>query len=331
MIFSQAELRTAEGWSPWYNGSTAQLSRGETMDLRAYQQQAFGSDRIPTDGDSAIIAPLLGLAGETGELLSEYKKHLRDRDVHPLPKERIAEELGDLLWYIANVASKFDLDLNDIAEKNLTKARDRWTEVHTGRREPFDRFAPVTERLPRQFDVQLTQTVQEGKVKTRAFVDGKQVGDDLTDNAYSPDGYRFHDVFHLAYAATLGWSPVTRKLLNRKRKTNTKVDEVEDGGRATAIEEGISAFVFEHSHDHNRFEGAKRVDSDLLKVIKNATRKLEVNQCTPAEWEYAILSGYAAWRTIEKNGGGWVRLDLDARTIVASADQLPARTTANDA
>src|SRR5207237_309532 len=98
-------------------------SRGERVDLRTYQQQALSSDRIPTDPDVSAIAPLLGLAGETGELLSEYKKHLRDRDVNPLPKERIAEELGDLLWYIANVASKSGLDLNDIGEKNLAKAR----------------------------------------------------------------------------------------------------------------------------------------------------------------------------------------------------------------
>jgi len=43
---------------------------------------------------------LLGLAGEAGTLLSEYKKHLRDGDAHQLHKERVAEELGDLLWYL---------------------------------------------------------------------------------------------------------------------------------------------------------------------------------------------------------------------------------------
>jgi NTP pyrophosphatase (non-canonical NTP hydrolase) len=292
--------------------------RGGIMDLRTYQQQALTSDRIPRDGETELVAPLLGLAGETGELLSEYKKHLRDRDVHPLPKERIVEELGDLLWYIANVASKFGLNLNDIAEKNLTKARDRWTELHAVPREAFDKRAKASERFPRQFIVQILQTVTDGQVKSSAFLEGRQIGNDLTDNAYAPDGYRFHDVFHFAYAATLGWSPVTRKLLDRKRKSNTKVDEVQDGGRAKAIEEGISAFVFEHAQEHSRFESATRVDSDLLKMIKNATRNLEVSECTAAEWEHAILSGYAAWRTIEKNGGGWVQLDLDRRTIIAT-------------
>ena len=48
---------------------------------------------------------------------------------------------------------------------------------------------------------------------------GEKIGDELTDNAYKDDGYRFHDVFHSAYVAILGWSPVIRKLLKRKRKS----------------------------------------------------------------------------------------------------------------
>lgn len=50
---------------------------------------------------------MLGLAGETGELLNEYKKHLRDGEAHVLFKDRVAEELGDLLWYIAKRCFKF--------------------------------------------------------------------------------------------------------------------------------------------------------------------------------------------------------------------------------
>src|SRR3546814_9559909 len=69
---------------------------------------------------------MLGLAGETVQLLSEYKKHLRDGAAHRLFKDRVGEELGDLLWYIANVASKFGLDLDQIAEKNLDKVRARF-------------------------------------------------------------------------------------------------------------------------------------------------------------------------------------------------------------
>ncbi len=67
---------------------------------------------------------------------------------------------------------------------------------------------------------------------------GVYVGDRLTDNAIEPDDYRFHDVFHYAYVAVLGWSPVIRALLRRKRKSDPKLDDAEDGARAILIEEG---------------------------------------------------------------------------------------------
>ena len=80
-------------------------------------------------------------------------------------------------------------------------------------------------------------------------IDGAPAGDELQDNAYVEDGYRFHDIFHVAHAAKLGWSPVLRgKLLNPKRKRSVDpiVDEVEDGGRAIVIDEAIVAYVWEY-------------------------------------------------------------------------------------
>jgi|HubBroStandDraft_6_1064221.scaffolds.fasta_scaffold724112_2 hypothetical protein len=50
--------------------------------------------------------------------------------------------------------------------------------------------------------------------------------------------------FYLAYVVVLGWSPVIRKLINRKRKSHSNVDSGENGGRAIANEEGISTLVF---------------------------------------------------------------------------------------
>src|SRR3546814_19785400 len=95
------------------------------MDFDRYQKEALRTDRVParqgSDDVLSLIVPMLGLAGETGQLLSEYKKHLRDGAAHRLFKDRVGEELGDLLWYIANVASKFGLDLDQIAEKNHAK------------------------------------------------------------------------------------------------------------------------------------------------------------------------------------------------------------------
>ncbi len=144
-----------------------------------------------------------GLADETGQLLSEYKKHLRDGEAHRLFKERVSEELGDLLWYIANVASKFDLTLGEIAAANLAKVKARWA---TERTEPlcFDASLPEGERLPRRFEVQLVDVEGEDRQHVRVLISGKPFGGELTDNAYDPDGYRFHDIFHFAYAAVLG-------------------------------------------------------------------------------------------------------------------------------
>jgi hypothetical protein len=113
----------------------------------------------------------------------------------------------------------------------------------------------------------------------------------------------------------LGWSPVLRKLLDCKRKSHELIDEVEDGGRAGAIEEGLAAVVFDCARSHDFFEGVKYVDYELLRTLKSAAQHLEVRRCALADWQMAILQGYAVWRPIAKARGGKFRVDLDARTI----------------
>lgn len=285
------------------------------MDLDSYQKEAQCTDRVPTRDDAAsLIVPMLGLAGETGQLLSEYKKHLRDGEAHRLFNERVSEELGDLLWYIANVASKFDLSLSDIAAANLAKVKERWA---SERAEPldFDANFPEHERLPRRFEVDLIDVEGDVRQHVRILIDGKQFGADLTDNAYDPDGYRFHDVFHFAYAAVLGWSPITRALLRRKRKSRPLLDEVEDGGRAAVIEEGVVALAFDYARRHHFLDGVAAVDFQLLRTIKDMTSHLEVRQCTSGEWEQAILQGFDVWRAVFAARGGRIAVDLDARSI----------------
>jgi hypothetical protein len=97
------------------------------------------------------------------------------------------------------------------------------------------------------------------------------------------DGYRFHDVFHLAFAAVLGWSPITRSLLERKRSRKPEVDEVEDGGRAKVIEEGISALIFAYAKDYNWLAGKASVSSELLRTIKSMIAPFEVSRCSTGE------------------------------------------------
>ena len=68
----------------------------------------------------------------------------------------------------------------------------------------------------------------EGPGRIVTLINGRKFGDPLRDNRYEDDGYRFHDIFHLSYASVLGWSPTLRALLRCKRKSDPKIDEVED-------------------------------------------------------------------------------------------------------
>src|SRR6267378_2738212 len=266
------------------------------MDITRYQIAAAATDQVPEhtglgheNTDISRLIPLLGLAGEAGELLTEYKKLLRDGDAHSLFAQRIAEELGDILWYVANIATKFGLDLEKIALQNLEKVRDRWGDTESKIRPEFDAAYPESERLPRRFEVVFSDAPANGIFKVQLTSNGERLGSILTDNAYDPnDGYRFHDVFHCAFAGVLGWSPVMRKLLGMKRKSNPTIDEVEDGARAAAIEEGLCVMIFEYGRQHNFLKGVEALDYQILRSVKDVTSQLEVAGCGLGAWESAI-------------------------------------------
>ncbi|MBX9571797.1 MAG: nucleoside triphosphate pyrophosphohydrolase family protein [Candidatus Obscuribacterales bacterium] len=286
------------------------------LTLNSYQKTAYITEQPYMNGEDKLIVPLLGLAGEAGELLAEYKKKLRDAGDHLHFDRRVKEELGDLLWYIANIATKFHLELGDIAKFNLEKTQDRWGHG------PFEVSAPSfddnftdEEKIPRQFTVQIFDTNYKKSLKTMLFSDGLPLGDPLTDNVTVEDGYRFHDVFHLAYAAVLGWSPVTRFLLGVKRKSSKDYDQNQDGGRAVAIEEGISALVYSYAENHHFFKEATALDYSLLRTIKDLVAKYEVAPLSSREWQIAILLGFKVWRILNENKSGVVSVDMDNRTM----------------
>jgi hypothetical protein len=233
----------------------------------------------------------------------------------------VAEELGDLLWYVAAVASHLKLDLAEIAATNIARARDRWPggEVDDfGSAPPSlpDEAFPEAERLPRLMRIRFEETVIDSRRVVRLTDEsGDGVGNQLRDNSHEDDRYRFHDAMHLAYAAHLGWSPVVRKLLGVKRKSNRLIDEIEDGGRAAVIEEAVVAFVYDYAQQHANLDGGDRLDYQLLNTVKSLTSGLEVARWSLREWEQAILSGFKIWRDLIRDRGGVVVCDLDARTI----------------
>ncbi len=96
------------------------------MDLHTYQDRAAFTARYPNAGSNPIY-PTLGLCGEAGEVADKVKKVLRDHNGVFSEELRadLALELGDVLWYLARLASELDLNLEAIAEGNLAKLASR--------------------------------------------------------------------------------------------------------------------------------------------------------------------------------------------------------------
>jgi NTP pyrophosphatase (non-canonical NTP hydrolase) len=96
------------------------------MRLSDYQARSRATAVYPDAGDN-LLYPTLGLCGEAGEVAEKVKKMIRD-DAGELSPERraaLAKELGDVLWYLAQLATEADLDLDAIAEANLAKLLSR--------------------------------------------------------------------------------------------------------------------------------------------------------------------------------------------------------------
>lgn len=286
------------------------------MELREYQIKSSETDQRP--GSNKLIdflIPLLGLVGEMGSAISEFKKRLRDGKSYHKFKPHLEEELGDVLWYLSNIATKMDLDLDEIAWKNIKKTQKRWKLDGQSSYKLFDEDYPEDEQLPRQFNLEFREIVNDEKTKVEILFNGRNIGDPLTDNAYEDDGYRYHDIFHYGFAAYLGWSPVLRKLLNVKRKSDPLVDEVEDGARAAIIEEAISAYIYPFAKETNFFEDIETLDYEILKTIQRLVSPFEVTKRTPKEWEYAILESYKIYRHLRENHGGKLKVNLKKRKI----------------
>ena len=96
------------------------------MDLNTYQDAARLTALYPDVGNNPIY-PTLGLSGEAGEVADKVKKVLRDRNgqFDDSVRAEIALELGDVLWYVAQLASELGYELEDVANQNLQKLRDR--------------------------------------------------------------------------------------------------------------------------------------------------------------------------------------------------------------
>jgi NTP pyrophosphatase (non-canonical NTP hydrolase) len=266
----------------------------------------------------------LAVLWQLGAQLLRCKLPDSEIELNDAVTDRLTNDLlGGVAWHVSALASLYGLSLGDIARENMEKVGQRYD-----RGEPtplHDIGFPSTEQLPRRFKVGV---VTVGRGRSRMYLEGRRLGDELTDNAYADDGYRFHDVMHLANAAKLGWSPVLRSLLGRKRKSDPKVDEVEDGARARIVEEAVIKAI--HSEglrlaglrvpgsteaEQRLFLNASEISNHFLDFIRSCATDLEVNKNRSWEWEAAIVEGYRIFHSLRQEGQGTITVDLDARTI----------------
>ena len=96
------------------------------MQFNEYQQKANETAIYPNRG-SNLIYPTLGLCGETGEVAEKVKKLMRDGNGIPDPafKEMITKELGDVLWYLAQMCTELGITLEEMAQMNISKLASR--------------------------------------------------------------------------------------------------------------------------------------------------------------------------------------------------------------
>lgn len=360
------------------------------MNLSDYQRLAVETSVIDWTTARGRQVAVLGVLGELGSLATVIKKRLRDGGAYAGAINDLAEECGDVLWYIAAIATHYGLELSHAVENcyfkepvggvnghlwslietvmvlnSVLAADDEFFEVnpedlegtlgettlmllHAVKREGLELdqilasnlqktkglFWEVTgpaphrdstyepyEQLPRTAVIQFLQRSRGSIPEVLLRMNGHNVGDRLTDNSVDPDGYRFHDALHLGYVAVLGWSPVMRSLLRLKRKSNSAVDEQQDGARAIVIEEAITQQIFNQANDHNLFRGVARLDYNLMKWVQKMVRGLEVDSSSAAEWQRAILQGYGAFRALKENSGGFLAIDAERRELRFTAHQ----------
>lgn len=291
------------------------------MQFEDYQKIAFLTAR--TSGKVLVEVCLAVLSQLTATLFRHDLPAIELELNQAIESRPVNDVLGEIAWHISALASTYSLSLEEIARTNMQKVSQRY--VRTIPTPLHDLRFPEQERLPRHFEVVVVSTSRR---RSRMYLNGKRLGDDLTDNAYEDDGYRFHDVMHFANAAKLGWSPVLRSLMKRKRKSRPRTDEVEDGARARIVEEAVIKAI--HSEGirlaqlrnpgkgragQQLFLNRSEISNHFIDFIRNFVADLEVEKNQSWEWEDAIVDGYAVFHQLRAERQGTIIVDLDKRSV----------------
>lgn len=354
-------------------------------------EDAIGDTDI-ADKSSSFAICQLGLAGEIGELLTELKK-MRRGDVGDIShKQAVCQELGDCLWYlaqicklwksslhqvagqdklisldvlqqedtsycqgkdsvvdlattltihngklaealrekkdtqqilqdllicIASIAKKLSLSLSEVASENIEKTQKRFGKDYSDLTFLDDGF-PSFEQLPRKLKVEIRQEKVGETKKAMLFIKDFMYGNPLDDNITGEeDFFRYHDIFHMSFVAYLWWSPSFRALLNKKRRSNSRIDKNEDGGRARLLEEGLVHLIFRYGKDNCFFESKPeaRVSSSILNAIEAMVKGYEVEDRPLSLWNEAIVRAFQIFIQVKQNEGGYITIDMKKRKL----------------
>ena len=96
------------------------------MTINEYQKLAMTTLNKELDKESVLINGAMGLCGESGEVIDIVKKWFAHG--HELDRDKIIAELGDVAWYLAEVAYALDTPLEDVLEGNINKLKKRYPE-----------------------------------------------------------------------------------------------------------------------------------------------------------------------------------------------------------
>ena len=96
------------------------------MTVNEYQKLAMTTLNPDLSPKDVLINGVMGLCGESGEVIDLVKKHLHQG--HALDREKLIKELGDVAWYLAEIATALNVSLEDVLEGNIQKLRQRYPE-----------------------------------------------------------------------------------------------------------------------------------------------------------------------------------------------------------
>ena len=315
--FHEASLEEF-GDSLWYFAAVCERLEHDLGDIFSHVIDKFGYAHSISTADSTTFP--IARAYKSSDIPDLdtvlLKLGIATADILRLSTNSIKKETKNTLCDFAHIYMQSiqaaEIDFGEVVRRNIEKVRGRFLGTEINKLPIYDKGFDEEESLPENFEIKITQR-KNGKTYLQWH--DVFIGDPLTDNIHDEDGYRFHDVFHMANAAILHWSPTFRALIKHKRKSSEKHDEVEDGGRAIVIEEGLTAWIFSSAKRLEYFDGTDKISFNMLKTIQQFVRGYEIENCPLNQWEKAILEGYKVFRQVRDNNGGVIVGNIKERTI----------------